>query len=111
MLQFTYKQKDYYVTIADVMAFPQDYAAIMLQHREIRTYPKVVGVDIGGFATDYLMFRSGIEDTKICDSMETGIIKFIRHGKARNVAVAAIAREMAYFVWGMMTDNISVKTV
>lgn len=33
--------------------------------------------------------------------------KFIRQGKARNVAVAAIARELACFVWGMMTDNIS----
>lgn len=32
--------------------------------------------------------------------------KFIRHGKAKNVAVAAIARELACFVWGMMTDNI-----
>ena len=37
--------------------------------------------------------------------------KLIRQGKARNVAVAAIARELACFVWGMMTDNISVKTV
>lgn len=58
MLQFNYKQKEYHVIITDVMAFPQDYAAIMLQHREIRSYPKVVGVDIGGFTTDYLMFRS-----------------------------------------------------
>lgn len=32
--------------------------------------------------------------------------KFIRHGKKRNVAVAAIARELACFLWGMMTDNI-----
>lgn len=32
--------------------------------------------------------------------------KFIRHGKKRNVAVAAIARELACFVWGMMTGNI-----
>jgi transposase len=32
--------------------------------------------------------------------------KFMRHGKKRNVAVAAIARELACFVWGMMTDNI-----
>ena len=31
------------------------------------------------------------------------------HGKKRNVAVAAIARELACFVWGMMTDNIEVK--
>lgn len=49
------------MSITDVMAFPQDYAAIMLQHREIRSYPKVVGVDIGGFTTDYLMFRFGFE--------------------------------------------------
>ena len=83
MLQFTYKQKDYHVTITDVMAFPQDYAAIMLQHREIRTYPKVVGVDIGGFTTDYLMFRSGIEDMEICDSMETGIISLYNRITAR----------------------------
>lgn len=74
MLQFSYNQKEYHVTITDVMAFPQDYAAIMLQHKEISTYPKVVGVDIGGFTTDYLMFRSGVEDMEICDSMETGII-------------------------------------
>ena len=37
--------------------------------------------------------------------------KFIRHGKKQNVAVAAIARELACFVWGMMTDHISPKVV
>ena len=37
--------------------------------------------------------------------------KFIRHGKKRNVAVAAIARELACFVWGMMTDHIEMKAV
>lgn len=35
--------------------------------------------------------------------------RLIRHGKKRNVAVAAIARELACFVWGMMTDNIGLK--
>lgn len=35
--------------------------------------------------------------------------KFIRRGKKRNVAVAAVARELACFVWGMMTDNIALK--
>ncbi len=33
--------------------------------------------------------------------------KMIRHGKKKNVAVAAIARELACFIWGMMTGNIS----
>ena len=32
--------------------------------------------------------------------------KMIRHGKKKNVAVAAVARELACFVWGMMTGNI-----
>lgn len=36
--------------------------------------------------------------------------KFIRHSKKRNVAVAAIARELACFVWGMMTDHIEMKS-
>ena len=34
--------------------------------------------------------------------------KMIRHGKKKNVAVAAIARELACFVWGMMTGSISI---
>lgn len=34
--------------------------------------------------------------------------KMIRGGKKKNVAVAAVARELACFVWGMMTDNISI---
>jgi transposase len=29
----------------------------------------------------------------------------LRHGKKRNVIVAAIARELACFIWGMMTKS------
>ena len=83
MLSFSYKQNEYHITITDVMAFPQDYAAIMIKHKEIREYSKVVGVDIGGFTTDYLMFRSGMEDMEICDSMETGIISLYNRIIAR----------------------------
>ena len=36
--------------------------------------------------------------------------KMIRHGKKKNVAVAAVARELACFVWGMMTGNISISS-
>lgn len=34
--------------------------------------------------------------------------KMIRYGKKKNVAVTAVARELACFIWGMMTDNISM---
>ena len=37
--------------------------------------------------------------------MRSRYYRLIRNGKARNVAVAAVARELACFVWGMMTDN------
>ena len=35
--------------------------------------------------------------------------RYIRLGKKKNVAGAAVARELACFVWGMMTDNIGIK--
>lgn len=39
--------------------------------------------------------------------MRSKYYRLIRHGKKRNVAVAAIARELACFVWVMMTGNIN----
>ena len=37
--------------------------------------------------------------------------RMIRHGKKKNVAVAAVARELACFVWGMMTLSHSALVV
>lgn len=34
--------------------------------------------------------------------------RMIRYGKKKNVEVTAVARELACFIWGMMTDNISI---
>ena len=34
--------------------------------------------------------------------------RMIRHGKKKNVAIAAVARELSCFIWGMMTGNISI---
>lgn len=60
--------------IQNVMAFPQDYAAMMTRMMEIREIPKVVGIDIGGFTSDYLLMRSGRPDMDYCDSLEKGVI-------------------------------------
>ena len=49
------------------------------------------------------------EKVKKLTRLRSCYYKFIRHGKARNIAVAAVARELACFIWGMMTDNVSVK--
>ena len=41
--------------------------------------------------------------------MRSKYYRLIRRGKKYNVVVAAIARELACYVWGMMTDNIALK--
>jgi len=40
------------------------------------------------------------------ERMRRKYYRMIRRGKKRNVAVTAISRELACFVWGMMTGNI-----
>ena len=64
----------YHITIGEVMAFPQDYAAMMTMIEKLQQIPKVVGIDIGGFTTDYLLMRKGNQDMEACDSMEKGVI-------------------------------------
>ena len=41
--------------------------------------------------------------------MRSRYYHFIREGKKKSVAVTAVARELAWFVWGMMTDRIEGK--
>ncbi len=74
ILHFSYNGKAYDISIIDVKAFPQNFAALMPRIDEIRGIPKAVGVDIGGFTTDYLMLRNGELDMSFCDSLEYGVI-------------------------------------
>ena len=74
IMHFSFNGHNYDVTITDVMAFPQNYAALMYYVENAIEIPKLVGVDIGGFTTDYLMLRHGNLDMGCCDSLENGII-------------------------------------
>ena len=74
MQELCFNDKVYHLCIQNVMAFPQDYAAMMTRMMEIREIPKVVGIDIGGFTSDYLLMRSGRPDMDYCDSLEKGVI-------------------------------------
>ena len=56
------------------MAFPQDYAAMMTVIDKLQDIPKSIGIDIGGFTTDYLLMRKGMPDMESCDSLERGVI-------------------------------------
>lgn len=72
--EFNYYGKVYHICIKNVEAFPQDYAAMVTKINDIGGIPKAVGIDIGGFTTDYLLMRKGAADMNYCDSLEMGVI-------------------------------------
>ncbi len=73
LMDLEYCGKDYHICIKNCRAFLQDMAA-MVTVREVAEIPKAVGIDIGGFTTDYLVMRYGNPDMGNCDSMEKGVI-------------------------------------
>ena len=75
IINLTYTDRKYSISIQNVIAFPQDYAAMITEYQSISEIPRAVGIDIGGFTTDYLVMRNGSEDMDYCDSLELGIIK------------------------------------
>lgn len=72
--ELNYNGKVYHICIKNVEAFPQDYAAMVTKINDIGNIPKAVGIDIGGFTTDYLLMRKGKADMNYCDSLELGAI-------------------------------------
>lgn len=72
--ELDYNGNIYHVCMKEVRAFPQDLAAMITDINTFGKIPKAVGVDIGGFTTDYLMMRSGRTDMEYCDSLEKGVI-------------------------------------
>lgn len=74
VLDFDFNGRPYHICIQETRAFVQDFAAMMTMGQEITEVPKAVGIDIGGFTTDYLLMRRGRPDMGYCDSLEKGVI-------------------------------------
>ena len=74
VLDLNFNGKIYHICIQEVRAFVQDFAAMMIIGQDIMQVPKAVGIDIGGFTTDYLLMRKGKPDMGYCDSLEKGVI-------------------------------------
>lgn len=73
-INFSYRNRQYSVSISDVACYPQSYAAAMTMYRELASVPKALILDIGGYTVDYLLIKNGVGDLTICDSLENGII-------------------------------------
>lgn len=62
------------IYIDKALGFPQSYAAASTVLSSIRTIPKALVLDLGGFTADYLRIQNGAGDLSVCDSLENGII-------------------------------------
>ena len=74
IVKFEYKNRPYAIYIDKVLCFPQSSAAASTILSSIRTIPKALVLDLGGFTADYLRIQNGAGDLSVCDSLEKGII-------------------------------------
>lgn len=77
-VKVTFKGRVWNIKINKVHVYAQCYAAIMTEFQKIKDYPRVIGIDIGGFTADYMMLKRGRIDIDNTDSLENGVILLYR---------------------------------
>lgn len=75
-VKFEFRGRTYSIYVEKALCFPQSYAAASTILSSIRTIPKALILDLGGFTADYLRIQNGAGDLSVCDSLENGIISF-----------------------------------
>jgi len=74
VVEFEFHGRSYKINILNVTVYPQAFAAAMPVYDQIRSLPKVIIIDIGGFTADYLLIKNGKADLSVCDTLEHGVI-------------------------------------
>jgi len=69
-----YKGKVWNICIKKISVFSQCFAAMMTVYNDIKSFPRVIGIDVGGFTADYIIMRNGKPDIETIDSLESGVI-------------------------------------
>ena len=83
VIDFQLDGMPYAIYISKAACYPQAYAATIPIYQQIRTYPKVLVLDIGGFTADYLLIKNGTADLSVCDSLENGVITLYNRIKSK----------------------------
>lgn len=73
-IQFTFNGVPITLVIRQVLVYPQAYAAVVTQARELKESSRTFVIDIGGFTTDVLLLRATRPDMQVCRSLEMGVI-------------------------------------
>jgi len=74
VVNFKYNNKPYAIRIEKAVCFPQAIAAAWTVFAQIKSQPKTIVIDIGGYTADYVQMKNGKADFAVCDSLEHGII-------------------------------------
>ena len=82
-VSFSFRGKAYTICIEQADCFPQSYAAAVTILGSLKTTPKALVLDIGGFTADYLQIKKGAGDLTVCDSLENGVILFYNRVKSK----------------------------
>lgn len=75
-VKVAYKGKTWTLKVNNVHVYPQCFAALMTVYPKIKNYPRALGVDIGGFTSDYVSMEKGKSDPSAVGSIENGVIAF-----------------------------------
>ena len=73
-ITFAYRDKQRSILIDEVACYPQSYAAAVTMFQELKSIPRAVVLDLGGYTVDYLLLKYGAGDLTVCDSLENGVI-------------------------------------
>lgn len=79
-IEFEYNNVKFCITITDVIAYPQAFAAVVMDETLLKI-TKVYVIDLGGYTLDYLELTYGQPDLSSCVSLEHGIITFYNQVK------------------------------
>ena len=105
-------------TVEEMMLFIYHHREFKYSHLRMLLIEAARGMCRGriGYKSKVLRSRQDGNPTEVIAYADRGntrmrskYYRMIRHGKKDNVAVAAVARELACFIWGLMTNNITPK--
>lgn len=82
-VRFEYQKKPYSIYIEKVTCFPQSYVAAVTILKSVRSSPKSLILDLGGYTADYLQLQNGVADLSVCDSLENGVIALYNRIKSK----------------------------
>ncbi len=74
-VRFSFENKEYVITINDVLIYPQGYSAIIDYVSDLKNEPSLIVCDIGSWTVDVMRLDNGIPNADTCRSLELGIIR------------------------------------